>query len=196
MKVQSISAGNTPHVSFESLLEKMLPRFRYYVRNILRYRADNFDDAVQELVTLAYTIYRSLVEQGKAIFYSPIVKFAIGRYKEGRRFIGYNSTDVLSEGTKALGRTDVCNGDTLYFLFSRQDVAHSVEFRLDFDGWLQRQTLRDKKIIRLLIMGENPSTIAKRVGVTPATITYSRRRYSKSWKKYLADDRDFLGQTA
>ena len=54
MKVQSISTGNTPHVSFEVLLKKLLPRFRYFVKNILRYKADNADDAVQELVTLAY----------------------------------------------------------------------------------------------------------------------------------------------
>ena len=197
MKMHTVTTAPSTVPSFEVLLGKMTPHFRYFAKRVLRLKGDDYDDVLQELTALAYEMYLSLVKRGKEVFYTPITRFAIGRYKEGRRFIGYNSTDVLSEGTKVLGRTDVCNGDTLYFLFSRQDVAHSVEFKLDFDGWLQRQTLRDKKIIRLLAMGEQPSTIAKTVSVSPAAITYSRRRYAKSWDRYIDNDRGgFTGQTA
>jgi len=196
MKMQSITTVPST-VSFEVLLVKMVPHFRYFAKRVLRLRGDNLDDALQELTLLAFEIYSSLARRGKQTFFTPIMKFAIGKYKSGRRFAGYNSVDVLSEGTKVLGRTDVCTGDTLCFLFGRQDVAHSVEFRLDFENWYQQQTQRDKKIIRLLAMGENPSTIAKTVSVSPAAITYSRRRYAKSWDRYIDNDRGgFTGQSA
>ena len=77
-------------VSFEVLLVKMVPHFRYFAKRVLRLRGDNLDDALQELTLLAFEIYSSLARRGKQTFFSPIMKFAIGKYKSGRRFAGYN----------------------------------------------------------------------------------------------------------
>jgi len=204
MKMQVTTAPSVIP-AFEELLAKMEPHFKFFAKRVLRLRGDDLDDVIQELSTIAYELYLSLVHRGKAVFYSPLARYATQRYQEGRRFIGYNSTDALSEGTRQAGRSEVAmfsqfdmtDGSLDFLIGEQSDVSEGVSFRIDFfDGWLQEQTHRDKKIIRLLAMGEQPTTVAKRVGVTPATITYSRRRYAKSWNKYRTDDRDFTGQSA
>ena len=196
MKKQVITAPSTVP-SFEVLLGKMTPHFRYFAKRVLRLKGDDYDDVLQELSAIAYEMYLSLVKRGKEVFYTPITRFAIGRYKEGRRFLGSDSTDVLSERTRQLGRTDVCNRDTLHLMVDRKtDTAESVHLHIDFQEWYHRQTPKDQRIINLLAMGESPSDVARACDVSPATITYRRKYYGKSWKKYLTDDRDFTGQSA
>ena len=105
MKMQ---VTTTPSVtpSFESILGKMTPHFQFFAKRVLRMKGDDYDDVLQELTALAYELYLSLVRRGKAVFYSPIMKFAIGKYKSGRRFVGYNSVDVMSEWTRQAGRSE------------------------------------------------------------------------------------------
>ena len=148
----------------------------------------NFDDAMQELSTLAYTIYRSLIERGKEVFYTPILKYAIGKYREGRRFAGSNSVDALSEGTRIKGRSKINKVNSLFFMADRKtDVAKTVQFKMDFSDWYYRQSPKDQDIIYNLAMGEIPSDIARKHGQSPASITYRRRYYAKSWKDFIAD---------
>ena len=192
MKQQSAIVTSTVP-TFEALLEKMMPHFRYFARKSLRLKGDDLDDALQELTLLAYAIYQPLVEKGKAIFFTPIMRYAIGRYREGRRFMGSNSTDVLAERTKQLGRTEVSTVHKLDFLFDQQRVAKSVQFKLDFTDWYRQQTAQDQKIMHLLAMGEKPSAVAKMFGVTPSAITYNRRKYAGSWDSFINTDKKEAG---
>jgi len=142
MKVQSVSVGVTSPIPFEVLLEKMLPHFRYYAKNVLKLKgnSDNFDDAIQELSAIAYEMYLSLVRRGKEVFYTPIKNFTIQRYQDGRRFIGSNTTDMLSERTKCKGRSEVCslsqldeNDAMLFYMVDQQsELFDRVQFRIDF----------------------------------------------------------------
>ena len=63
MKTQSAIVPSTVP-TFESLLEKMTPHFQFFARRVLRLKSDNFDDAIQELTTLAFDMYHSLVRRG------------------------------------------------------------------------------------------------------------------------------------
>ena len=179
-------------VSFETLLDKMRPHFRYYVGKILRLRLDNFDDAMQELTAIAYEIYHSLVQRGKAVFYTPIMKFAIKRFREGRRFIGLNSTDVLGHQAQFLGRSttysiDDCVEDTDRRCLQSKypDVFHEVQVRLDFTDWYQQQTVENQWIISDLAMSETTNAVAKKYGVSAAAISIKRRNFYNSWCRFL-----------
>jgi hypothetical protein len=94
--------------SFEVLLDKMMPYFRRYAKRVIRRRWIDYDDVLQDLTGMALDIYLSLVRRGKDVFYSPIMKFTIKRYREGRRFCGLNTTDILSCQTQKLGRSAIC----------------------------------------------------------------------------------------
>jgi hypothetical protein len=186
--------NSTPSpVSFEVLLTKMLPHFRYYVGRKLRLRLDNFDDAVKELTAIAYEFYHSLVQRGKDVFYTPIMKFAIKRYREGRRFIGLNTTDVLSHQTQLLDRCatysiDDCVEDTdkRHCIQDRQaKVFDTVQTRVDFSDWYQKQSIENQWLISDLALGETTNAVAKKYGVSASLISIKRRNFYNSWRRVL-----------
>ena len=88
--------------TFEVLLAKMMPHFRYYAKRHLRRKGSrrfDYDDVMQELIGFALGMYRSLIRRGRAkeVYFTPIMQFAIKRHRAGRRFIGTKTSDVLSE---------------------------------------------------------------------------------------------------
>jgi hypothetical protein len=167
----------------------MTPHFRFFAKRILRLKGDDFDDVLQELTAVAYELYLSLVRRGKEVFYTPIMKYAIGRYREGRRFVGFNSVDAMSEGTKIKGRSKINKEDTLFLIADRKtNVAESVGFKIDFDNWVGKQSAKDRDIIKDLVLGVIPSDIARKHGQSPASITYRRQYYGKNWDNYIADN--------
>jgi len=180
-------------VSFEVLLAKMEPHFRFFAKRVLKLRADNLDDALQEMRAIAFDIYRRLVQQGKEVFYTPIKNFTIRRYKSGRRFVGTSTTDVLSDCTRILERCDICslnqfdlNDGDLWFLFDQKsNVADAVQFKMDYQDWYCRQSPRDQQIIDDLMMNETTGYVAKKYKVSPALISQYRKRYAESWKKFI-----------
>ena len=195
MKMHTVTA--TSHVpTFEALLEKMMPHFRYFARKMKRRnKRFDFDDAIQELVGFALENYHSLVRRGKEIFYSPIMRFAIGRYCGGRRFAGTNTTDILSEQTQRLDRSKTSQlslfdkdgeVDRRYLMQDRKaDVFRKVQTRLDFETWYHRHSTRDQQIIEDLAMGETTNAVAQKFGVTAGAISIKRRTFEKSWNNFI-----------
>ena len=185
----------TAPVSFDSLLEKMLPRFRYFAKRVLRLKSDNYDDAVQDMTAIAFDLYRSLVRRGKPAYYSPIMRFAVKYYRIGRRFMGANTVDVLAERTQILGRCTVSSLSTFVnpneseFMQDRRqvDVADDVQWRIDYETWLAKQTPKDQEIIRLLAMGETLCNTARKAGVSHSCICQYRKRYAACWNDFIAD---------
>ena len=172
--------------TFEALHEKMVPHFQFFAKRVLKLKGDDFDDVLQELSAIAYEMYLSLVKRGKEIFFTPIMKFAIKRYREGRRFIGSNSTDALSDKTRVMGRSTIKNGDTLHLMLDQKDdVARAVQFKLDFIDWYHRQGTRDQQIIFDLAMSETTNAVAKKFGVTAGAVSQYRKRYEKSWSAFI-----------
>jgi len=187
----SISSSVVP---FEVLLVKMEPQFLFFARRVLKLKADNLDDALQELRAIAFDIYRSLVRRGKEAFYSPIMKFAIKRYHSGRRFAGTSTTDVLSDCTRMLERCEICslsefdlgNGDLPFLTDWRQmNVANTVQFKIDYQDWHQRQAPRDQQIIDDLAMGETTNDVARKCGVSASLISIKRKDFARSWKMFI-----------
>jgi DNA-binding NarL/FixJ family response regulator len=66
-----------------------------------------------------------------------------------------------------------------------------VQFKIDFfQGWLQQQTPKNREIIRLLAMGNIPSEVARKLGMSPATICQYQKRFRASWNEYIADKKE------
>ena len=187
-------------VPFEVLLAKMTPHFEFFARQVIRRKGKSyeFEDIIQELTGWALLNYRSLVRRGKEIFYTPIKNFAIKRFKEGRRFVGYNSTDIHSEATQRLGRSKLHqlsifdsehrpkDLETREFMEDRRtNVADQVQFRIDFEDWHYHQSPRNQQIIDDLMIGETTTAVAKKYGVTPASISIKRKGFANSWKMFI-----------
>ena len=191
----TITNATTPTVpSFETLLAKMEPQFKFFAKKVLKLKADNLDDALQEMRAIAFDIYRSLVRRGKQAFYSPIARYAIGRYKAGRRFAGSSTTDVLSDWTHILERCDICSLDQFYlhdgdlpFLtdWRLSDVADAVQFKIDFEDWHHCQSPRDRQIIDDLAIGETTNAVAKQHGVSASVISIKRKQFAQSWDAFI-----------
>jgi len=182
-------------VSFEVLLDRMMPHFQYFARRVMRLKADNYDDAVQDMSAIAFDLYRSLVRRGKPAYYSPIAKFAVKYYRIGRRFLGANTVDVLAERTQILERCTVSplstfvNPNERDFMEDRRqpDVTETIRWKVDYETWLANQTAKDQEIIRLLATGETLSNTARKVGLTHSTICQYRKRYANSWDNFIGD---------
>jgi len=181
-------------VPFEVLLPKVQPHFEYFARKVLRLKADNFDEVVQDLTAIAFDIYRSLVRRGKEVFYTPIMKFAIKRYRDGRHFMGSSTTDLFAERTRMLKRSDLCSltlfevreGSLHFMVDKNMNVSRTVQFKIDFfESWLQQQTPRDQQIIKDLAMGETTGEVAKKYKVSAGLISQYRKRYATSWDAFI-----------
>jgi len=188
-----VNASAPSVVPFEVLLAKMEPHFKFFAKRVLKLKADNLDDALQELRTIAFDIYRSLVRRGKDVFFTPIMKFAIKRYKSGRRFLGSNTTDVLSDETRILGRCetrslsqfDIADGSLPFLTDWRSDAADIVQFKIDYQDWHYRQSPKDQQIIDDLAMSETTNVVAKKHGVSASLISIKRKDFANSWKKFI-----------
>ena len=187
------STPSTP-VSFDSLLAKMLPYFRHYARRYSRNKRIDRQDVIQDLIGLALQIYNSAVRRGKEVYYTPLMQYAIKRYKSGRRCRGYNSTDILSEHAQMLGRSEVHSfhdgerEDRHHFMEDRRvSVADAVQFKIDYEDWYEQQSERDKRIITDLSRGERTGDVAKKYGVSDGLISQYRKRYRNSWDNFIGD---------
>jgi DNA-directed RNA polymerase specialized sigma24 family protein len=186
MKNHAVTTVTSSIPTFESLLERMTPHFRYFAKRVLRLKGDDFDDVLQELSAIAYEMYLGLVKRGKEVFFTPLMKFAIKRYRDGRRFAGTNSVDVLSDRTKMKGRSTIKNGDTLYYMLDQRDnVAKTVQFKVDFQDWYHLQTPQDQSYIADLALNYTASEVARRHGVSAVTICHRRKKYATSWDTFI-----------
>ena len=184
----------------------MVPSIKKQVRWAFKgYAADRLAEAMQAIIVIAFDIHKKAVLNGhlEKSFASPLSRFAIGRYKEGRTGGAPScSTDVTSEHCKALGRSSVRNyglalniADTFEseatVMDARYPVSDAVQFKIDFfEGWLPQQSPRDQEIILDLVNGETTSDVAKKYGVSAGLISQYRRRYEKSWFDFIADKRE------
>ena len=179
----------------------MLPKIRNNARWAFKdYNPDRRTEAVQAIVVIAFELHKRLAVQGRLdeSFPSPLSRFAIARYKEGRTGGAPScSTDVTSEYCKALGRSSVRNyGLALHIadtfeseatvMDAKYPVADAVQFKIDFfEGWLPLQSPRDQEIILDLAKGETTGDVAKKYGVSDGLISHYRKRYAASWDAFI-----------
>ena len=173
---------------------KMLPGIRRYARLALRQlRAEEREEAIQEVVAAAFCAFGRLVELGREdlAYPTPLARYALARFRSGRR-VGsrYGSGDVCSQIAQRQ------RGFSLQSLTAwAEDLADNtstpvidqVIFRLDFPAWLGRQSRSQQKLAQFLLVGNTPAEAAQRFGVSRARICQLRGKLRASWQAFQAD---------
>jgi hypothetical protein len=175
------------------------------------YNSDKQAEALQNVLVWAFENLKRLASKGRLhdVYAGSLARFAIGRHREGRSLgVVTSSGDVMSSFCQNLGRSKVKNyglAENIADTFTseaaatdaRYPVARTVQFKIDFiEGWLQEQTPKHKEIIHLLAMGEKPSDVARKIGMSPAYICQCQKRYRASWSAFIADKREAAKEAA
>jgi len=192
-------------------LELMPFIIRLAKRAFAGYSTDRQADAVQNVLAWAFENLKRLASKGRLhdVYAGSLARFAIGRHREGRSLGTVTSSgDVMSSYCQSLGRSNVKNyglAENITDSFSseasaldaRYPVHKTVQFRMDFiEGWLRQQTPRNREIIRLLALGNTPSEVARKLGLSPAYICQCQKRYKASWLAYISDKKEVANEAA
>lgn len=194
----------------EAKFLELMPTITKIARHAFKeYDADRRDDAVQSVLVKAFQNIQGLAEQDRLddAYVSPIARFAVKAHKTGR--IGglpQNSTDVMAEHCRWLGRSTVKNFGLATDIAdsfeseatatdARYPVHKTVQLKMDFfENWYRQQSPRDREIICDLAMGETTGDVAKKYGVSPGAASQWRRKYADSWYSFInpAEETDLI----
>ena len=154
-------------------------------------------EAVQDCVCRAWSMYRSAVARGKtgSVTAQPngaqqdggrpgftaasLAMFSNLSFDSGVRFTGLNRTDVMAPGTRAAGRVCVSSIDgrddvTFHDVFADRralnDPAWLAQTTIDWDAFAHSDLLNEKgrKALGLLATGHRNGELARELGVCPS----------------------------
>jgi hypothetical protein len=199
---------NTPANSQEELhatFLTILSRIELHGRCFFRHKKpDKRDEAIAEMVALAWKWFRALAERGKDAteFPTALARFAAQAVHNGRRLCGQERiNDVLSPRAQKEHNFTVVSlpeGSSLHGnVFdealidnTRTPPPDQVAFRLDFPAWRLTRSDRDRRVIDDLMLGERTVDAAQRYGLTAARISQLRHEYHLDWRRFcgLHDD--------
>ena len=183
--------------SFESMLPMLKARFRKACSVIPTWHDQ--EDAIQEMLGIAFALYTSLVRRGKTdkIFPSPLAAYSIKAYHAGRKLSGMSATDVTSTRCQILNRA-VVHGLEYYDEIENKMVEVCVydkyhrpvtiaTFRIDYNNWIKTLNDRNRKILFAIIDGDTTSELATRFCISPGRISQIRRELFDSWHDFVSD---------
>jgi hypothetical protein len=181
------------------VLPRVLSHGRVYFRHVKC--RDRRQDAIQEMIGLAWRWHLRLAERGKDATRFPTAQatYAARAVKSDRRLCGQEkSKDVPSPlaqrrhhfTVERLPNFSTLNGGPLEEAFhdnTKSPPDQAVCFKLDFSAWLTRLTERDGSIVEALMMGERTSDVAHQFGVSPARIAQKRREFCQDWRRFCGE---------
>jgi hypothetical protein len=159
------------------------------------------EDAIQEMVALAWKWHRRLAEKGKdaTIFPTALATYAARAVRSGRRIAGHEtSKDVLSPVAKRrhdfaverLPDFSTLGGGALEEALHDNRVSpvpDQVAFRIDFPAWRLSQAERDRRLIDHLMVGGHTLEVSRAFGLSPARISQKRREFHDDWLTFCGD---------
>jgi hypothetical protein len=159
------------------------------------------EDAVQEMIALAWKWHRRLAEKGKDAINFPtaLASYAARAVRSGRRLAGHErSKDLLSPVAKrrhgfALERLpdfSTLGGTALEEALHDNrvsPVADQVAFKIDFPAWRLTYSDRERRIIDQLMVGGHTLEVSRAFGLSPARISQKRREFHDSWLAFCGD---------
>jgi len=158
------------------------------------------EEAVQDVVALAFAGYARLVERGLAdrAYATPLAQFGIGQVRCGRGVgVQLHGGDVLARACQArhhyavesLDRWDRDAGGWREVLVQdqRSTPAEIAAIRIDLSAWLARLPRRTRAIAQLLATGESTSAVARRFRVTAGRISQLRRELEALWHQFQGE---------
>ena len=67
------------------------------------------------------------------------------------------------------------------------NIPDLAAFRIDFAGWLQTLTQRDRDIICALSSGDSTKAVAERFGLSEGRVSQLRRKFERLWRIFQAE---------
>lgn len=177
---------------------EMLPAIRRNVSRAFRgHNPELREELITEAVANAFVAFVRLAERGQEdlAYATPLASFAVKQIAAGRRVGGRLACrDVasrrgqLSKAVRlaSLDRFDREQGVWLEILVEDRQAgpAETAASRLDFSGWLQRLSPRQRTIAGLLASGESTTTAARQLGITPGRVSQMRRELLECWEAF------------
>ena len=160
------------------------------------------EDAIQDMIGLAWTWHLRLAEKGKdaTCFPTALASYAARAVRSGSRVAGQERVnDILSPVAQRrhrfyVGRLPDFETLTQHPLCealldnTKSPPDETVCFKLDFLAWLASLTERDRSIVEDLMMGERARDVANKYRISPARISQKRREFCRDWFVYCGDD--------
>lgn len=198
MVVIALPACHEPGAHWHAQFLEMVPAITTRACiSFCRLRAEARDEMVQEVVAICLVAFQRLVTSGNAnkAYPSALARFAIAQVRHGRRVSGrLNIDDVSSRYSQRrrgieLERLDERDHQTgswklIVVEDHRATPADTAVFRIDFQDWLARLPAKQRRVAKLLAIGEQVSVVAKRVQLTAGRVSQLRRLLQMSWDAF------------
>jgi hypothetical protein len=187
-----------------SFLAVVLPRILTHGRVCFRHVkcSHRRQDAIQDMIGLAWTWHVRLAEKGKdaTAFPTALACYAGRAVRSGSRVAGQErANDVLSPVAQrrhhffvgrlpdfeTLSEHPLCEA---LLDNTKSPPDETVCFKLDFLAWLASLTERDRSIVEDLMIGERTLKVANKYKVSPARISQKRREYQQDWRSFWDED--------
>ena len=157
-------------------------------------------EAVAEVVAVAFIMYVSLVRDGReAVAYATVLaEFSLRRVRSGRlAATAQNIRDVsslfcqLNKGitVEQLDRSDRDSGQWLEVLVEDKTAgpAEIAASRIDVGDWMAALPKRDRRIAETLSIGETTGNAARKFRVSPGRVSQLRRELKDSWEQFVGE---------
>lgn len=185
----------------------VLPAVETHARiRFRRLNADQREEAIQETVAAACLNFQLAAAQGKLNLVHPssLADFAVRHTRTGRHVgstrtqpemccrrhvsggVAWKSSALITiefpglrDGTDAWKRIAVADRNAM--------IPDLAAFRIDFAGWLQTLTHRDREIICALSSGDTTMAVAEQFGLSEGRVSQLRRKFEKLWLTFQGE---------
>ena len=191
---------------FETALPQMDRVFRFHFR---RWPRRQREEALAEARAAAWTAWHGLVRRDQnplTVGVTGIAFNAVRNVKQGRRVGnptrgGSGAMDIQSHRAQRRCRLRIYSLDSNPEQLTEGQMeswremivsgkgytpADEAAFRLDFEAWLSCLVPRRRRMAKLLGDGHTTNTVARRLGVSPACVSQTRRELCASWRAFQA----------
>jgi len=168
-----------------------------------RLNADRREEAIQETIAAACMNFQLAAAQGNlnVVHPSTLADFAVRHTRTGRH-VGCAqdaARDVMSPAChRRYGvrvsrffesrSADIANGWQQAVIADRKvPVPDLAAFRIDFAGWLQTLTDRDREIICAFSGGDSTKAVAERFGLSEGRVSQLRRKFERLWLAFQGE---------
>jgi len=186
----------------------VLPAVETHARiRFRRLNTDRREEAIQETIAAACVNYQLAAAQGKLNFVRPscLADFAVRHVRTGRHVGGAQDAarDVMSPSCQRRHHMEVVSYDRDRLTASLRDgtdgwkriavedrkamIPDLAAFRIDFAGWLQKLTHRDREIICALSSGHSTKAAAERFGLSEGRVSQLRRKFERLWRVFQGE---------
>jgi hypothetical protein len=168
------------------------------------------EDAIAEVVALAWKWFVGLVEQGKdpLAFPATLATFAARQVKRGRRLCGQEKgQDVLSPHAQQRHSFTVerlpssitpvhgtVRGRKKHDVFEERlrdnrltPVPEQAAFRIDFPAWLHTLAARERHLVRAMAGNERTKDLSAKFALSPGRISQMRRELHNGWTVFCGE---------